>query len=167
MVARSGYAKSWKNSSSQWKRFGSTADGTGLLQSRGIMWTGTIRSYDIDPECESIADMINENWVISEWKFKAHTQDCNKLDPSVNGPDLIINTSTEHFQSREWWDNIPKGKAVALQGNNMPHEDHYVHTESLQDFVKQFPVSKILYAGQKEFVYPDWKFTRYMLIAIK
>ena len=49
----------------------------------------------------------------------------------------------------------------------MPHEDHHVHSNTLEDFTKQFPVSQTLYTGQKEFVYPDWKFTRYMLIGIK
>jgi hypothetical protein len=138
-----------------------------LLQSRGNIRIGKIRSYDIDPQCEAIADMINENWVIDNWKFKAKTQDCNVLDLDWNGPDLIINTSTEHFESMVWWNNIPQGTVVALQGNNMPHEDHHVRSETLDDFTKQFPVSTTLYTGQKEFVYPDWKFTRYMLIGIK
>jgi hypothetical protein len=138
-----------------------------LLNSRGNLKAGQIRSYDINPECEAVADMLNENWVIDNWKFKAKTQDCNVLDLDWNGPDLIINTSTEHFESMDWWNSIPKDTVVALQGNNMPHDDHHVHSASLVDFVKQFPVSQILYSGQKEFAYPDWKFTRFMLIGIK
>ena len=138
-----------------------------LLNSRGNMKIGKIRSYDIDPACESVADMINENWVIDNWKFKAKTQDCNALDLDWHGPDLVINTSTEHFESMDWWNNIPNGTVVALQGNNMPHSDHHVHSDSLVEFVKQFPVSTHLYTGQKEFAYPDWKFTRFMLIGIK
>jgi hypothetical protein len=138
-----------------------------LLNSRGNMSVGQIRSYDIDPECEAVADMINENWVIDNWKFKAETQDCNILDLDQNVPDLVINTSTEHFENLTWWNSIPTGTVVALQGNDMPHDDHHVHSETLEDFIKQFPVSRLLYTGQKEFVYPDWKFTRYMLIGIK
>jgi hypothetical protein len=138
-----------------------------LLQSRGNINIGQIRSYDLDPQCEEVADMINENWVIDNWKFKAKTQDCNLLDLDWNGPDLVINTSTEHFESLDWWNAIPKGTTVALQGNNMPHEEHHIHSNSLDDFIKSYPVDTLLFRGQKEFVYPTWKFTRFMLIGVK
>lgn len=138
-----------------------------LLQSRGNINIGQIRSYDLDPRCEEVADMINENWVIDNWKFKAKTQDCNLLDLDWNGPDLVINTSTEHFESLDWWNAIPKGTTVALQGNNMPHEEHHIHSNSLDDFIKSYPVDTLLFRGQKEFVYPTWKFTRFMLIGVK
>lgn len=138
-----------------------------LLKSRNNIEIKKIRSYDIDPACESVADMINENWLIKDWGFKAHTTDCNTLEPKIGNPDLIINTSTEHFESDAWWTNIPKGTTVALQGNNMPHEDHHTHTENLEDFVNQFPLSKLLYKGQLEFEYPTWKFTRFMTIGVK
>ena len=138
-----------------------------LLNSRNNIKIEYIRSYDVDPACAEVADMINENWVYQNWKFKAQTQDCNKLKIDWSGPDLIINTSTEHFESMDWWNNIPKGTTVALQGNNMVHDDHHVHSTSLKKFVAQFPVSETLFKGEKEFVYPDWRFTRYMLIGIK
>ena len=138
-----------------------------LLQSRGNIRIGHIRSYDLDPQCESAADMINENWVIDNWKFKAKTEDCNTLQLRQVGPDLVINTSTEHFECSDWWNNIPKGTTVALQGNNMPHEDHHVHSSSLDEFVRTYPVSTLLYQGQLEFEYPTWKFTRFMLIGVK
>lgn len=138
-----------------------------LLNSRGNLKIKQIRSYDIDPACEPIADMINENWVIDNWKFKAKTQDCNLLDLDWHGPDLIINTSTEHFDSMDWWNAIPQGTAVALQGNNMLHEEHHTLSESLDEFIEQFPLSNVLYKGQKEFIYPNWKFTRFMLIGVK
>ena len=138
-----------------------------LLNSRGNIQIGKIRSYDVDPKCEAVADMINENWVIDNWKFKAKTQDCNLLDLDWHGPDLVINTSTEHFESLDWWNSIPKGTTVVLQGNNMPHEDHHIHSSSLDEFIGIYPVSNLLYRGQKEFEYPTWKFSRFMLIGIK
>jgi hypothetical protein len=136
-----------------------------LLLSRGKFQVEKIRSLDLDPACESIADMINENWVWQDWKFKAFTQDCNNYQGQYG--DLIINTSTEHFESTEWFDSIPKGTRVILQGNNMPHNDHVVHSDTLDDFVNQYTLSNIVYKGQKEFIYPSWKFTRYMVIGIK
>jgi hypothetical protein len=138
-----------------------------LLQSRENIRIGQIRSYDQDPQCQEVADMINENWVYQDWKFKAKTQDCNLLNLDKNGPDLVINTSTEHFECLDWWNNIPKGTTVALQGNNMPHKDHHIHSSSLEEFIGTYPVSTLLYQGQREFKYPTWKFTRFMLIGVK
>ena len=136
-----------------------------LLLSRGKFSVTSIRSIDVDPSCQSVADMINENWVWQQWKFKALTEDCNTFEP-VYG-DLVINTSTEHFTSKQWFDNIPKGTRVVLQGNNMPHDDHYVHSETLTDFANEYPLHSTVFTGEKEFVYPTWAFKRYMIIGIK
>jgi hypothetical protein len=133
-----------------------------LLLSRGKFQVNKIRSLDLDPSCQPVADMINENWVFKEWKFKAFTQDCNNFEGQYG--DLVINTSTEHFDSMEWFSRLPKGTRVILQGNNMPHDDHVIYSSTLDDFVKTYPLSSISYKGEKEFVYPDWGFTRYMLI---
>jgi hypothetical protein len=136
-----------------------------LLLSRGNFKVNRIRSLDIDPSCQPVADMINENWVIQEWKFKAFTQDCNNFEGQYG--DLIINTSTEHFTSKDWFDRIPKGTRVILQGNNMPHEDHVIHSATLSDFADEYPLSDYVYQGAKEFVYPNWSFTRFMIIGTK
>ena len=136
-----------------------------LLLSRGKFRVGKIRSLDIDPSAQEVADMINENWVIDEWKFKAFTQDCNNYEGQYG--DLIINTSTEHFDSMEWFDRIPKGTRVILQGNNMPHDDHCVHSATLEDFAKQYSLTNTVYLGEKHFTYPNWSFTRYMVMGYK
>jgi len=135
-----------------------------LLLTRNKFKVHKIRSYDIDSNCEPMADMINENWVWQDWKFKAITEDCNILKSTA---DIIINTSTEHFHSKQWFDNINYGTRVVLQGNNMKHEDHVIHFENLQEFLQEFPLTKINYSGQLDFEYPTWKFTRFMLIGIK
>lgn len=136
-----------------------------LLLSRGKFQVNKIRSLDIDPACEPMADMINENWVWQDWKFKAFTQDCNNFEGQYG--DLVINTSTEHFESKQWFDRLPIGTKVILQGNNMPHYDHVIHSETLEDFVSEYPLSSIAFKGEKEFVYPNWSFKRYMVIGIK
>jgi hypothetical protein len=136
-----------------------------LLLSRGNFLVEKIRSLDIDPNCEAIADMINENWVWQGWKFKAFTQDCNLFNAPYG--DLIINTSTEHFESNQWFDNIAPGTRVILQGNNMHHDEDTHIVNSINEFADLYPLTTTLYQGSKDFVYPDWKFTRYMLIGIK
>ena len=136
-----------------------------LLLSREKFRVSRIESFDLDPAAEAVADMINENWVIKEWKFKAFTLDCNR---GVRGnPDLIINTSSEHFESMEWFNNIKPGTRVIIQGNNMPHDDHVVHLQTLDDFVNHYPLTEISYQGSLDFFYPDWEFTRYMVMGVK
>jgi len=136
-----------------------------LLLSREQFSVEKIESFDVDPTCESVADMINNNWVFKEWQFKAHTADCDLIDKTQ--PDLIINTSSEHFDSMMWFDNIPKGKRIIVQGNDMPHDDHVIHSDSLQKFIDTYPLSESIYTGEMNFNYPDWSFTRYMIIGYK
>lgn len=136
-----------------------------LLLSRQQFSVARIESYDLDPACESVADMINNNWVIKNWQFKAHTADCDFVDKTQ--ADLIINTSSEHFDSMLWFNSIPEGKRVIIQGNNMPHDDHVVYSNSLESFVETYPLSTLLYSGKLNFQYPDWAFTRYMIIGVK
>jgi hypothetical protein len=136
-----------------------------LLLSRGHFSVDKIRSLDVDPSCEPVANMINENWVWQESKFKAFTQDCNNFEPVFG--DLVINTSTEHFENKSWFDNIPKGTRVVLQGNNMPHEDHIIYSDTLEDFMAEYPLSQYTYTGTKEFKYTKWSFNRYMIIGVK
>ena len=125
-----------------------------------------IRSFDVDPLCEFIADRINAMWVVDEWKFKAVTQDANKLVYEKD-VDVVINTSTEHFESNEWFDNIPEGTLVCLQGNNMNHDGHTSDVASLAEFIAKYPLQRTVIDGEMGFEYPDWNFARYMLIGFK
>ena len=136
-----------------------------LLLTRNNIKINKIKSIDIDPDCETIADALNEFYVWQDWKFKAYTADCNKM--LYEPVDLVINTSTEHFESTAWFDNIPEGTCVALQGNNMIHDDHYSHFKSLAQFKKTYKLQEYLFVGEQEFTYPDWSFTRYMCIGTK
>ena len=137
-----------------------------LLLSRNNININEIRSFDVDPECQPIADKINNNWEIQQWKIKAFTQDCNTLD-YANTPDIVINTSTEHFNCMDWFNNIPNGTLVCLQGNNMNHEDHHSHYSTLDEFASSFPMQSVKFIGEQQFSYPSWSFNRYMLIGTK
>jgi hypothetical protein len=138
-----------------------------LLLSRGNLSIDSIRSFDIDSTCESIADMVCENWVWKNWTFKAFTADCNNMQYENERPDIVINCSTEHFTSDSWWKLIPADTIVVLQSNNMPLDDHVSCCDTLDDMVEKFPVREIFYKGALEFKYPDWGFTRFMIIGRK
>jgi len=136
-----------------------------LLRSRNNINVKKIRSIDVDPNCEVVADMVNEYWKWQDWQFKSVTMDCNTVVPTR--VDLIINTSTEHFESLEWFNQIPKGTAVALQGADMPHLDHVFDFQNLTQFEQTYPLNTVAFSGVKNFNYPEWSFNRFMLIGIK
>lgn len=142
-----------------------------LVLSRGIIDVESIRSFDIDPQCEKIADSLLNNWVWQNWKFKAFTHDCNQLmyDDGKYGrtPSLIINTSCEHFETSLWYDKIPTGTKVALQANDMNHDDHISEFKNIEDMKQKYKLSFLKYQGIKNFTYPTWSFNRFMLIGYK
>lgn len=142
-----------------------------LLLARNKISINKILSFDQDDEASYNADKICENWVWQEWKFKAFREDCNQLDPKQNkydsSPDIVINTSTEHFDTNEWFDNIPNGTLIALQNNNMPNNDHVNSYSSIDEFAQAYKLSRIIYQDSLHFHYPTWHFDRYMIIGYK
>lgn len=142
-----------------------------LLLTRGVMNIEAARSFDVDPECEKIADKLLNNWVWQKWKFKSYTKDCNTLSYKTSEygptPTMVVNTACEHFETKDWYNNIPAGTKIALQSNNMENEDHFGHISSITQMQEMYPLSNTLFTGEKTFNYPDWSFTRFMLIGIK
>lgn len=137
-----------------------------LIRTRGSIPISKVRSFDQDPECEPIADAVNNLWVWQGWQFKAHTADVNELD-YTEPPHIVINTATEHLSSRRWWDAIPAGTIVALQGNNLDHDDHVHSFRDLDAFIDAFPLTERLYEGTKLFRYDHEEFYRFMVIGVK
>jgi hypothetical protein len=163
--------------------------GTMLFES-GIK-LNKIRSFDIDPACCKIAEIFNKPWVEDDWKFKASTVDImdfnwtnvpapsdgtignfyyntdtnNKKIQMKDRPDTIINTSCEHIEDfTEWYNKIPSGKIVVLQGNNyFEIEEHVNCSKDLEEFSLKSPMTTVLYQGELELP----KYTRFMKIGLK
>jgi hypothetical protein len=133
-----------------------------IRQQVNIEWC---RSYDLDPSACSVANAINNTWEMKEWAFKSYPQDANLIvDTTAN---CIINTSTEHFTSNDWFDFIPKGTLCLFQGNNLIIEDHVQRPENLEHFKTMFPLETILFEGEKYFNFKENSYTRYMIIGNK
>lgn len=136
------------------------------------------RSFDIDPNCAPVAETINKNLLLNDWKFKATTADMHNINYQCNDyqtlrsdgsevrlievPDLIINTSCEHIDNfKQWFEMIPKGVLLVLQSNDFFEEETHINcSKSLSDFQANCPMSETLYAGEKQFP----QYTRFMLI---
>lgn len=142
-----------------------------------------IRSFDIDPDCEEIAEIFNKPWFTREWRFKAITQDINVIDfnqhtwrcwstannrmsyPITDIPDTIINTSCEHIENfAEWYDKMPAGRLLVLQANNFVEVDEHINTyNDLSQFDDATPMRHVLYSGELVLE----KYTRYMKIGFR
>lgn len=151
-----------------------------------------IHSFDIDPNCQKIAETFNKPWYLDNWRFKATTGDIRNFnyttepapsDGSLGNyyfkttvddreietrlkPDTFINTSTEHIDDFTSWYrmNIPFDSLVIVQGNNFHDLEEHVNThESLQSFSDQCYMRTVLYEGELKLP----KYTRYMKIGYK
>jgi len=142
---------------------------------------GKIRSFDIDPSCFDIAETLNKEFVLEEWRFKAVTQDIHDINYAghtydtfnsrasrftlYDEPDTIINTSCEHIKDfNKWYNSIPAGKLVVLQSNDYSElEEHINCVKDLNEFREQCSLTDLLYGGRIALQ----KYNRFMLIGIK
>ena len=139
-----------------------------IIRTRHIIPVEHVHSIDCDPSCEPRADRINKFWEWQGWQFKAHTADANKLVYNRdNCPHIVINSSVEHFTSREWFDRIPKGTLVAMQACDLPHDSHVAAYACTEDLLREFQLSEFLYSGSLVFSYPEKDLTRFMVIGVK
>ena len=140
-----------------------------------------IRSFDIDPYCQTLADTLNRPDVMDGWKFKASTIDVNHLSydnffwntTKFNGEvermfdsaDTVINTSCEHLADFEgWFSKIPDGKLVVLQCNNSPELDGHVNNmDSLYELANRARCKRVYFKGTLDCEV----YERYMLIGRK
>lgn len=120
-----------------------------------------ILSIDIDPECESIATMMNKKEEI-EGRFKAITTDMCTVRSDA---DIIINTSCEHITQDKydlWLSGHSNNSLIVLQSNNYVIDEHVRIARNLEEFKEQSQI-EILWA--RELQLPLYK--RFMIIGKK
>ena len=151
-----------------------------LMFSRNTLSIDTIRSFDIDDACHTLADTMNRASVVDDWRFKATTLDVNLLQydnfiydtVKRNGSiqelcesaDTVINTSCDHMRNDTWWLSIPTGKLVILQNNDFfEHADHGNCCYSIDEFKIKYPMQTILFEGTLDCTL----YNRFMLVGYK
>ena len=118
----------------------------------------TIRSIDIDPSCESIANLMNQK-EFEAGRFKAVTSDMCTIRSDA---DIIINTSCEHINQDQydiWLSGHPHNSLLVLQSNNYDIPEHVRIANNLKDFEKQCHIN-VIWSGELEL--PLYK--RFMII---
>lgn len=137
-----------------------------ILFARNRLPIRKLKVIDIDPDAIRRAKLFNENWIWAGHKFEAHEADINNYQTDAE-TDVVINTSTEHLSSDEWWDRIKPGTWVVLQGTNMVNPTHINLSENLIHFKSRFPVQTMFYCDEIEFKYVSFEFKRFMIIGRK
>jgi hypothetical protein len=151
-----------------------------LLKDYNINLTA-LRSFDIDPHCSTIAERINKEWEMSNWKFKATTLDIHNLDYKISSyktlnnigqgilieesPNTLINTSCEHIENYHgWFNKVPSGMLLILQSNDyFSNHEHVNCVKNLGDFKEQTPLATYLFEGELDL----GLYKRFMLIGYK
>lgn len=119
----------------------------------------SIRSIDIDPSCEPIANMMNKQEEI-HGKFRAVTADMCAVRSDA---DVIINTSCEHITQDQydlWLCGHPHNSLLVLQSNNYNILEHVRIANDLEEFKSQCGNINILWAGELKLPL----YTRWMII---
>ena len=127
-----------------------------LFQSE--IYVKNIRSIDIDPTCEPIANMMNKREEMSG-RFRAVTSDMCEIRSDA---DVVINTSCEHITQEQydlWLSGMPHNSLLVLQSNNYDIPEHVRTAKDLEEFKSQCGVN-IIWAGELELPL----YTRYMII---
>ena len=122
----------------------------------------TIRSIDIDPHCEHVANTMN-GIEFHAGRFRAVTGNMVNIRSDA---DIVINTSCEHITQDEydlWLSGLKHNALIVLQSNNYEIPEHIRIAKSLQKFENQSDLTKILFSGELQLPLYD----RYMLIGYK
>jgi spermidine synthase len=124
-----------------------------------------IRSIDLDPWCEKVADTINKPYEMDKWRFKAITEDMSSYDYDWGiTSDVVVNTSSEHVEQTtydKWFSMICPGSLVVVQSNNFfDCSEHIRCSHNLNDFENMNNVYNPLFSGQ----FHTDQYTRYMSI---
>lgn len=154
--------KKVRNHTDPWPSIDIHGGWVGVLASmlfQSDVYIDNIRSIDIDPTCEPIANRMNQI-EFEAGKFRAVTGDMCLLRSDAN---VIINTSCEHITQDDfdcWISGTPQNSLFILQSNNYEIPEHVRIAADLDEFKSQCNLNTILYAGELKLP----MYTRFMII---
>lgn len=94
--------------------------------------------------------------------------DANEIEfDQLGQPGVVINTSTNDMSDQGWFDHIPQGTLVALQGrDHQPPGSEHVYKKP-EEILEIYPLEKVLYQGSQQLEDPETRYNRHMVIGIK
>ena len=147
-----------------------------MLSVRNPNFYKKIHNIDIDAQAIVQADKICNTW-INELYTNSHIintcGDCNNYDFQLDPTrDVVVSTSSEHFENNNWFSKMPSNTLVCIQTANVvtknSDEDEIWKIKQanpdLTTFKNRFPMKEYLYEGTKKIHYPTLEYDRYMII---
>lgn len=129
--------------------------------------------FDRDPEAQRIATKVLRNWTKNpELKVEFILGDCSSPDcesyKSASRPDIVVNTSCEHFHDCEWFKAVPSGVRFLVQSTDMPHIEHVLSPRSVDELAGFLGTYQSEFTrGTIEFKYPNSSFRRFMISGVR
>ena len=116
----------------------------------------------------------NKQWLKTGQQIQQHMNidnveymaaDANNLDyRQLQDPGVVINTGTNDIADLGWFDNIPSGTIVVLQGRDQVENNGVASPDEL---LERFPLETVLYQGTMDLEDPETEYRRSMAIGVK
>lgn len=112
-----------------------------------------ITEIDLDPRSAVIATHANR----FNKNFKHAVIDVNQF--SLEGYDIVINTSCEHISQADWFNRLPIQTKIYLQSTDLISDDHTNICETVEQMAEKYPTDPE-YCGELNLD----QYSRFMLI---
>ena len=129
-----------------------------------------IINVDTDLAAIATANKLCDAWIVNSvdtTNVLNIVGDCNSETIIINSANVIINCSVEHFESTEWFFNLPKGTLVCIQSSDVIDENAPWSVKSpnpdMKTLIERFPMEHI-FMGTKRIQYAHFGYNRFMLI---
>jgi len=120
---------------------------------------------DIDPKNTGWVQTMTKQLGIND-RITAVTQDCNTTDFKVDRI-LVINTSCNDVVNEGWFDNVPTGAIVALEGRDNQPNNATNTTQDLDSFDRAYPLAKTRVLDKIRLKGYDDSYNRFLKIGVK
>lgn len=92
-------------------------------------------------------------------------KDSNQLDyRQLDKNSVVVNSSLTDMPGRDWYDNIPRGTLLVLQGRDHDPNRNFPTPDDILDL---YPLRKVAYQGSLNLQDPETQYTRTMVIGFK
>jgi hypothetical protein len=137
-----------------------------VMLSRNEQKYNMIMGIDKDEESIEVSNKITNAWMLGS-EFKVRNTCANVAEYDFRSYNVVINTSCEHMSS-DWYSKVKPYQLVCIQSSDMITDDPGWNitnpNESMEVFKKKYPMSQILFEGEKLFDYGHLVYNRLMLI---
>lgn len=128
-----------------------------------------ITNIDQDDSCTDISNKLIDGWAVgNDYRVRNICKNIEKISPiDFAAYNVVINTSCEHMNPK-WYTKVTEDQLICLQTSNRVTDDPVWNITNpiptMEDFKKKYPMSQILFEGEKIFDYGHLVYSRYMLI---